>query len=344
MLWSVTSFVSEVPSGALADSVSRRLLLFFSGLLYLGCFTSWLVFPSYWGFLLGFVLWGLSSSLLSGTFEALLYDELVASGDAASYNKVRTRAETAGVVAIAAGMLLAGPLVALGGYRAVGIASVAAAALHTSLTLSLPRARRRESVAEQHYVAHLRTGLREVRQRPELQRTILAIGVVVALVGFDEYFSLFFSAGGLSPALVTIAMAVTAVAQAVGTATAARAFATSRRVVLLLTGLGGAGFVVGSLAALTGVPGAGVVMVVAVAAAYGCVTNVYVAGQNRLQHQISGTSRATVTSVGGVVAELGAITSFALVGGLANWWSVPLVLLVVTVPFAVSGMASARRE
>lgn len=343
MLWSITSFVCEVPSGALADTVDRRALLGASGLLYTVCFASWLLFPGYWGFLAGFVLWGLSSSLLSGTFEALLYDELAATGQRAAYDRVRTRAETAAVIAIAAGMLGAGPLLATGGYRAVGIASVVAAALHTSLVLALPAARRRERAAERHYVAHLRDGLREVRGSPPLRRTILAISVVVALVAFDEYFALFFSAAGLTPTLVTVAMAVTAVAQAIGTATAAGAWAMRRGAVVLLTALGGAGFAAGSLAALSGTPALGAVAVVLVAMAYGCVTNAYVAQQNLLQHQISGASRATVTSVSGVLAELGAIVSFTLVGGLAQWWTMPLVVLVVTAPFAVLGVGSAAR-
>lgn len=342
VLWSITSFVCEVPSGALADTIDRRALLGVSGVLYTAGFTSWLLFPAYWGFLAGFVLWGVSSSLMSGTFEALVYDELASTGDEASYDKVRTHAETAAVIAIMAGMLLAGPLLTLGGYRAVGIASVGVAALHTALALLLPPARRQEKVAERHYLAQLRDGLREVRDSPPLRRTILTIAAVVALVAFDEYFSLFFAAAGFSPVLVTVAVAITAAAQALGTALAARSPATNLRKVPLLVALGGAGFVVGALAARTGSLGAGVAAVVLVAAAYGLVTNVYVAQENRLQHQIRGASRATVTSVGGVVGEVGAITSFALVGGLAHWWTIPVVLLVATVPFSIGGAWVAR--
>ncbi|MBB2893071.1 MFS transporter [Flexivirga oryzae] len=344
VLWSLTSFVCEVPSGALADSVNRRLLLGISGVLYLGCFASWVLFPVYWGFLLGFVLWGVSSSLMSGTFEALLYDELASAGAQASYNLVRTRAETAAVAAIAAGMLAAGPLIALGGFRAVGIASVAVAAIHLALTAVLPRAAKRDTVAEHRYLQHLRDGLSEVTRTPALRRTVLAIAAIVALVGLDEYFSLFFAEAGLAPGWVAVAMAVTALAQGVGTWTAGRRALPGPRAVLWLTLLGGGGFVAGSAAALLHSVAAAAGAALLVAVAYGLVTNVYVAQENRLQHQIVGTSRATVTSVSGVLAEVGAITSFALVGGLAHWWSVPLVLQVVTVPFTVFGAVAGGRS
>ena len=80
VLWSVVAFVSEVPSGAWADTVSRRALLAGSGVLLTAAFTMWLVWRTYWGFAAGFALWGLSESLKSGTFEALVYDGLAARG------------------------------------------------------------------------------------------------------------------------------------------------------------------------------------------------------------------------------------------------------------------------
>ena len=64
VIWSVTAFVVEVPSGAWADTVSRRGLLVLSSVLYAGCFAAWTVLPSYPSFAVGFVLWGVSSALM----------------------------------------------------------------------------------------------------------------------------------------------------------------------------------------------------------------------------------------------------------------------------------------
>lgn len=139
-IWSATSFLLEVPSGAWADTVSRRGLLVLSGVLLTAGFALWTVAPSFAGFAAGFVLWGTSGALASGTFEALLYDDLAARGEAAAYPRIlgytRAGAEAAVVVAIVA----ATPLYLYGGYALVGWSSVAVAALHTLLALSLPTA------------------------------------------------------------------------------------------------------------------------------------------------------------------------------------------------------------
>ncbi|MFI5714965.1 MFS transporter [Nocardia sp. NPDC051750] len=147
-LWSATAFVFEIPSGAWADTVSRRGLLILNGILLATGFLLWTVVPSYLGFALGFVLWGMASALRSGTFEALLYDELTARSESRAYARIigytRSASELSAVIAI----LAATPLYLLGGFALVGWASVGCAVLHTALARSLPAAPRSASAAE----------------------------------------------------------------------------------------------------------------------------------------------------------------------------------------------------
>nr|WP_232330278.1 MFS transporter [Nocardia fusca] len=144
----MTAFLFEVPSGAWADTVSRRGLLILNGLLMSAGFVVWTVAPSYVGFALGFVLWGVAGSLRSGTFEALLYDELAARGAARAYARVigytRTGSESSAVLAI----LAATPLYLWGGYELVGWVSVGCAVVHTGLAASLPAAPKSVSAAD----------------------------------------------------------------------------------------------------------------------------------------------------------------------------------------------------
>lgn len=147
-LWSVTAFVCEIPSGAWADTVSRRGLLILNGSLMAAGFLLWTVAPSYLGFALGFVLWGVAGALRSGTFEALLYDELTVRGESRAYARVigytRSASEFSAVLAI----LAATPLYLWGGYELVGWASVGCAIVHTVLARSLPAAPRSVSAAD----------------------------------------------------------------------------------------------------------------------------------------------------------------------------------------------------
>ena len=102
IIWSATHVLLEVPSGAWADTVPRRRLLVLGAALYTGCFALWTAVPTYAAFAGGFVLWGLSGSLVSGTYEAYVYDHLHARAATSSYRRViaaavatrfRTRAE-----------------------------------------------------------------------------------------------------------------------------------------------------------------------------------------------------------------------------------------------------------
>ncbi|WP_336084717.1 MFS transporter [Nocardia sp. SSK8] len=138
-VWSVTAFVLEVPSGAWADTVSRRALLIASCLLQGTCFALWMIAPSFAGFALGFVVWGIAGALESGTFEALIYDDLVARGAPNAYASIMGWSRGAQESTVLLAILAAAPLYALGGYALVGWVSVGIALLHTGTALLLPR-------------------------------------------------------------------------------------------------------------------------------------------------------------------------------------------------------------
>ena len=106
--WSLTAIVLEIPTGALADRVSRRWLLLIAQLFRGSGFLLWFLFPGFWGFLAGLVLWGVKTALVSGTFEALLFDELKAAGREQDYARAIGRAQTGRFVGVMASALGAG--------------------------------------------------------------------------------------------------------------------------------------------------------------------------------------------------------------------------------------------
>ncbi|SCF13912.1 Major Facilitator Superfamily protein [Micromonospora viridifaciens] len=141
VIWSATGVVLEVPSGAWADAVSRRLLLALAPLLPAAAFALWVLVPSYPVFAVGFVLWGAGGTLRSGALEALVFTELERIGAADRYARLMGRARTAEVCAAAASGALAGPVLAAGGYPAVGAASVAAGLLAAAVATRFPEHR-----------------------------------------------------------------------------------------------------------------------------------------------------------------------------------------------------------
>ncbi|WP_109473485.1 MFS transporter [Ornithinimicrobium cavernae] len=341
-VWSVSSFVLEVPSGSWADLVDRRRLLVASGLVYAGGFATWLVWPSYPGFLTGFVLWSLSSALMSGTFEAYLFDELTAAGRPDLYGPLRSRAESLAVLVMAASIGVAGPLYAVGGYPLVGWVSVGLALLHTSAAVALPRVTARRATAEvpaegpasvRSWLRTVRTGAAEAGRSRSVRAVLLAYGSVVALVGFDEFFPLVLEEGGAPVRTIAGVLAGISLLQAAGTWAAGR--------VARLTGTAHAALVaVGGLLLAAGVWWTGPVSYAALAVGYALTSAAYVAGDVRLQHAITGDARATTTSVAGVVAELGFLLTLGVVALATLRFDLApvsaLAALCLTVPAAIA--------
>ncbi|AUH42033.1 MFS transporter [Streptomyces sp. CMB-StM0423] len=141
VIWSLTSLLLEVPSGAWADAFSRRLLLCAGPLLTGAGFTLWIVAPSYGAFAAGFVLWGAKGAFASGALEALLYEELGRAGAADRYARTLGRGRAAGTVGVMASMAAAAPVFAAGGYAAVGAASVASCLLGAAVATRFPEHR-----------------------------------------------------------------------------------------------------------------------------------------------------------------------------------------------------------
>lgn len=93
-IWAATIVLSEVPSGALADTIGRKKLLFTTTLLMMGEMLLLCFVPLgniniiFWAFLLNRILSGLAEAMASGADEAIAYDSLVEEGNEKDWPKV----------------------------------------------------------------------------------------------------------------------------------------------------------------------------------------------------------------------------------------------------------------
>ena len=335
VIWSVTTFVFEVPSGAWADTVSRRGLLVLSAALYACCFAAWTYAPSYLGFALGFVLWGISSALMSGTFEALLYDELAAVGAADAYAGLTGIAHSIAMGCVLVATVSAAPLYAVGGYHLVGAVSIAVALLQGLLALALPSAPRAAPAAEtagsgggtfvERYLGMLRTGLTEVHRRPVVRHGVLLCSLLLGTLAYDEFFPLLAREQGATDSAVPLLIGITVLGQVIGTALAGLTARMSARVIAGIVAAATVGLVVGSLLGQV----AGFILL---GVGYGLANNAIIVSEARLQDAIEGPARATVTSVYGLLSEVVAVAAFALFALGAAWWTVATTLAALTLP------------
>lgn len=349
MVWSLTGFVLEVPSGAWADTVDRRLLLVASALLQAAGFATWMLWPSYAGFAVGFVVWGVSGSLMSGTFEAWLYDELSVHGATARYPGLVGWAHSAAMSANLVGSVAAAPLMVWGGYALVGWTSVALAGVHAVLAATLPVSARATAGPAPHahdvvvatervavrYVAMLRAGIAETAHTPRVRRVVLLCAAVIGASAYDEYFPLVARDNGVATAAVPWLIGLVVTGQVVGTALAGRTSGMSGRAMRLV--LLAAAVAISAGALVTPLVG-----FAAIAVGYGLLNNAMVVTEARLQDTITGPARATVTSVAGLATEVVALGVYVGFAVTSTWLPVPVQVAALGVPLAVVALLSRR--
>jgi MFS family permease len=347
VIWALTSFLCEVPSGAWADTFDRRRLLVLSAGIYGAGFATWMVWQTFAGFALGFVCWGLSSALMSGTFESLVYDELVERGARGRYAGLIGWAQSTALVANLVATVAAAGLFHLGGYALVGWTSVAIAGVQGVLAATLPVSHRARHAphaegavaatehATSRYVAMLRAGLAESRHHPDVRRILLLASAMVAMTAYDEYFPLVARDHDVSITVVPVLIGVTVVGQAIGTALVGRTSRLQGRVVGPMLAAGAGLISVGALVT----PYAGFV---AIAVGYGLANNAMVVGETRLQDSIAGPARATVTSVLGVLEDLSAIGLFVCFAVGSHVLGFPALVALLGLPAVLVALAVVR--
>ena len=347
IIWALTSFLCEIPSGAWADTFDRRRLLVLSAGIYAAGFASWMVWQTFAGFAIGFVCWGFSSALMSGTFESLVYDELVERDARVEYPRLIGWAQSTALVANLVASAAAAGLFHYGGYALVGWTSVAIAGVQGVLAATLPVSHRARHAphaegavaatehAASRYVAMVRAGLSESSHHPDVRRVLLLAAAMVATTTYDEYFPLVARDHDVSTTVVPILIAVTVVGQAIGTALVGHTARWDGRVVGAMLATGSVLIAIGALVT----PYAGFV---AIAVGYGLCNNAMVVGETRLQDLITGPARATVTSVLGVLEDLSAISLFACFAIGSRVLGFPQLVALLAIPALLVALAVAK--
>lgn len=311
--WSISALAFEVPSGVVADKWDRRLVLVFAQTSMVIAFALWIAFPHFWGYLIGFVIWGVGGALDSGTYEALVYDELSSRESEDKYVDVLGRSEAVYLLAVVAGSGFAALFVHRG-YSILLWSSLIAALIGMLAAGSLPRAAKREEVEDDKYFAMLKRGISSALRTPVLARAIAVIalsGGVTDLV--SEYAPLFASDRSISNTGVAVVGTVAVLVMAGVSAWAAKIPGAKLAPTLQLGVCGG--LVVAASFSPTWVA----IVLFNLSAAL--ANAIWVVASAEMQHHVEGDIRATTTSVGGFMQELLNVISLFVVGVVADHFS-----------------------
>ena len=312
VIWAVTVFLLQVPSGALADKFSRKYILIFAQLMKMAGYLTWFLFPSYTGFLAGFVLWGVQGAFMSGTFEAILYDELNKFNKKEEYTKIYGRMRTFDFIGLIAASALATPIFTLGGYPFVLIGSSTLLLVSIAFLATLPNVKNEESTHEKEYFHFLKEGAKIVIHTPILLRLIIFLALVMSLSGpINDYYGIFIRDAGISTAGIGIFMAAAGTADVAGSLLAHRYKKYKNSIFYLLFIVTGALLLASAF--LFNYLGLALLLL------YGFFNRITkTVFEGKLQDEIPPGIRATVSSVYGFTMEIGVITFTLMFGYVAQ--------------------------
>lgn len=303
-VWSIAALILEMPSGVAADKYSRKHILFLAQIVRALGYTVWIFFPTFWGFLAGFILWGVKSAFTSGTYQALVYDLLKSHSKEHEYAKVTGRAKTISYIATLAasgGAALAIPF----GYPFVLVLSIVAILFSAVSILFVSSAKQQESTHEREYFSILKDGFTFILREKAVSNIIIFVALVLALGGaIDEFFSIFADLTGISQSGVAIFIGAMSAASAVGSFIAYKFERLSIRFFYVLLIISGLLFWTASI--LLNIGSLAMLMIFSIIYAICSVVL-----EAKVQHLIPSGTRATISSllgflqVGGIAVYIG---------------------------------------
>ncbi|MET0779443.1 MAG: MFS transporter [Candidatus Saccharimonadales bacterium] len=210
-IWTAAALVFELPTGLIADRYPRKHVLIIGELVNAGAFLVWLFLPTFFGYAIGFVLWGAAYALKSGAYQALVYDELASGGRSNEYTKTMSRIKAAEF----SGMLLAfvsASLLSINGvnYGLLLIVSVVTGVISAGLLLLLPDVRNRQTDAIiESQPKLLKRALKTVVRNPRIRIITAWLAVVAGFIGwYEEYTPLFDSTAGIATKYIPLVISV----------------------------------------------------------------------------------------------------------------------------------------
>ena len=186
-IFHVASFLSEVPSGVLADRFSYRTMLVLSRIMSLISSAMMLINGGFAWFALSFIFSAWSYNLQSGTLEALLYESLLEADQKVRWPQVSSRLNIVIEIATSSGLLLAGTMVnwdlAVSYWLALGFAVLGILA---TLFLHEPQQHKQQD-AHQTISQIIREAITVLRQQPTLRR-LMVFDATVSAIAAAYYF------------------------------------------------------------------------------------------------------------------------------------------------------------
>jgi MFS family permease len=318
--WALTVLVFEIPSGALADRWSRKKMLVLAPLIKSGCFIVWFFARgNFYLYGLGFMFWGISESFVSGTTQALLYDQLKHAGKSGDYERALGRKTFFSHLALAISLVSGGVIAGYSLNWAI-LFSVIPLLLSAVFAALLKEAPKAESTKEIHYLEYMKIAFQEVKGNHVLLYLFSYFGIVCITFGtLEEFDQLYYHLVKLPIFAFGIAGFVWSALNAIG-AHYAYKLTDKSWVFYLFPLLSSIGIII--VARFPSVP-----IIAVLWFSYFLAAPLQVLAESRIQRNIKSASRATVTSINAFFLNLSAALLSPILGFIGKVWNLQAIYL-----------------
>jgi len=321
--WALAAMLLEVPSGALADYWSRKKMLVIAPAIKSICFIAWfLADGNFYLYGLGFLFWAIGSSLVSGTTEALLYDELTAFKKKDEYEKVLGQKKFYKHIALATSTI-SGGLIAHYNLDWALIFSVIPLLLSSFFALLIKETPKTKSTEEIHYLDYIKLAYREVKSNKVLLVLLLYSFGISIFGNIEEFDQLYYQISGLPIYAFGLVGFVWSVLNSVSSYYAHKfkksiwifyIFPLVAVILLFFVGL------------KPSIPMIGVLLL-----SYFITSPLSVLIDSKIQHNVKSVGRATVTSVSALLINLFGVLLTPIFGIISKIWNLQTIYISTSI-------------
>ena len=218
--WSATVILFLPLVGYLGDRYSRHAIMMSGNLACAAAFIVFIVFPNFFGYLFGFLLWGYKWAVDGSTGEAFLYDELKTMGARRLYLRISSKASAIGYFALLLGSV--GSFIAARfGYEFVsGITAIAMLIAASCFAIIVERQAKSHMRAphRSHWMVlkQIRAGFSAIKNVKYLMMSVILVAAAGSLAYMDDLVPKLSMEYGIDMAYVGLVLGAISIANMIG--------------------------------------------------------------------------------------------------------------------------------
>ncbi len=188
IIWTIGCIAAYFPVSFLANKFSPKNIILFGQIMKIAAFLLWFLCPTFWGFAIGFLLWGIQCATYDIAFESLVYDELGALRQKRIYTKINGRKcaiDTIGMV-----ISTVGSLMLAWGYNVIAGASIAALVVSVFFILRLNVSSKPMKTKIPSVKKTLRASINLLKKSPYVLSIMILVSALTSFMYIDDYLGL----------------------------------------------------------------------------------------------------------------------------------------------------------